>query len=63
MKLLKNMFIRKLGKINKHTFIDNTIMAPKATFSSIIKTRPRNKDAHSGDVINKDDNGNLKPKC
>ena len=35
-------------------------MAPKATFPSIIKTRPKNKDAHPGEA--KDDDGNPKPK-
>ena len=45
-------------KINKHTFIDNAIMPPKATFSSIIKTRPKNKNIHPGDVVNHDDDGN-----
>ena len=52
-------------KINKHTSInniDNAIMAPKATFPSIIKTCPKNKDVHPGDAINNDD-GNPKPKC
>jgi len=38
-------------------------MAPKAAFSSIIKTRPKKKDAHPSDAINKDNNGNPKPKC
>ena len=37
-------------------------MAPKATFPSIIKTCPKNKDVHPGDTINKDDDGNPKPK-
>ena len=37
-------------------------MAPKAIFPSIIKTRPKNKDTHPGEAVNKDDNGNLKPK-
>jgi hypothetical protein len=33
-------------------------MPPKATFSSIIKTRAKNKDIHPGDVVNHDDDGN-----
>ena len=49
-------------KTNKApTFIDNTIMPPKPTFS-IIKTRTKNKDVHPGEVMHKDDHGNLKPK-
>ena len=35
-------------------------MGPKATFPSIIKTRPKNKDTHPGEA--KDDDGNPKPK-
>lgn len=37
-------------------------MPPKAIFPSIIKTRPKNKDIHPGEVINQDDHGNPKPK-
>src|SRR5271169_466603 len=37
-------------------------MPPKAAFASIIKTRPKNKDVHPGNVVNHDDDGNPKPK-
>ena len=37
-------------------------MPPKALFPSIIKTHPKNKDIHPGEVINQDDHGNPKPK-
>jgi hypothetical protein len=32
-------------------------MPPKATFASIIKTRPKNKGIHPGEVVNHDDDG------
>jgi hypothetical protein len=54
--------INKQKKISSITSITHTIMAPKAIFSSIIKTRPKNKNAHPGEAMNKDDDGNQKPK-
>ena len=61
MRFLPSMFkhVQSVNKekINKHTFIDNTIMPPKATFASIIKTRPKNKDIHPGEVVKHDDDG------
>ena len=33
-------------------------MPPKATFSSFIKTRAKNKDIHPGNVVNHDGDGN-----
>ena len=50
-------------KTNKHIFINNTIMPPKVTFSSIIKTCPKNKDVHPSNVVNHNDDGNPKSKC
>jgi hypothetical protein len=48
--------IRPKKKTN--TSIDNAIMPPKATFPSIIKTRPKNKNIHPGEIVNHDDDGN-----
>ena len=58
----KHVQLENCWKTNKGlTFIDNTIMPPKPTFS-IIKTRTKNKDVHPGEVMHKDDHGNPKQK-
>ena len=54
----KHVHIVNKGEKNTHTFIDNAIMPPKATFSSIIKMCAKNKDIHPGNVVNHDDDGN-----